>query len=290
MAIVAARPRLSRSGVQSTEVLRPVRSALLPLVLAALPAGAANPVRVPVADLAFVERSVELSGSGDSWRKVKDGDRMSSGDRLRTGPDGVARVVLPWMTLTVSPSSRVYIPADTVLSLVLEDGRIATLSDAEMIKIVTPEARVRGRGQVVIRREAEVTFVTSLTASLRVEVGERTVDLDPGQGLAVRAGQAPKAPVPLPEAPRVVSPGSDPVYVKAGDAVSLQWQPAGARGHVQVLPVGSDDVLLERELGPPPQSFQLPWIGTYRWRVSVRDAGGLEGRPSGEGLVCVVEK
>jgi hypothetical protein len=34
----------------------------------------------------------------------------------------------------------------------------------------------------------------------------------------------------------------------------------------------------------------IPWEGTYRWRISSRDAQGLEGRPSEAGVICVVEK
>jgi hypothetical protein len=34
----------------------------------------------------------------------------------------------------------------------------------------------------------------------------------------------------------------------------------------------------------------IPWLGTYRWRVSSRDERGLEGVPSPFGYICVVEK
>jgi len=39
-----------------------------------------------------------------------------------------------------------------------------------------------------------------------------------------------------------------------------------------------------------PYTLLIPWEGTFRWRVSSRDAQGLESRPSEEGLICVVEK
>jgi hypothetical protein len=31
-------------------------------------------------------------------------------------------------------------------------------------------------------------------------------------------------------------------------------------------------------------------VGTFRWRVSVRDGRGLESPPSAPGFICVVEK
>jgi hypothetical protein len=60
--------------------------------------------------------------------------------------------------------------------------------------------------------------------------------------------------------------------------------------HVQVLDFDSDQVLLARDTGPSPLSLRIPWLGTYRWRVSARDARGIEGLPSRPGYICVVEK
>jgi hypothetical protein len=54
---------------------------------------------------------------------------------------------------------------------------------------------------------------------------------------------------------------------------------------VEVLPVGSDDVLIQRDVGPSPLSLVIPWRGAFRWRVAARDASGLEGRPSADGLI-----
>jgi hypothetical protein len=56
------------------------------------------------------------------------------------------------------------------------------------------------------------------------------------------------------------------------------------------MPLDSDDVLMARDVGPPPYALVIPWEGTYRWHVSSRDGQGLEGRPSEAGYICVVEK
>jgi hypothetical protein len=54
--------------------------------------------------------------------------------------------------------------------------------------------------------------------------------------------------------------------------------------------MSSDVILLERDVGASPQTIAIPWLGTFRWRVSARDARDLEGIPSAEGLVCVVDE
>jgi hypothetical protein len=59
---------------------------------------------------------------------------------------------------------------------------------------------------------------------------------------------------------------------------------------VEILALQNDDVLLARNVGAPPLTIEIPWLGTYRWRVSARDARGLEGPPSADGYVCVVER
>jgi hypothetical protein len=59
---------------------------------------------------------------------------------------------------------------------------------------------------------------------------------------------------------------------------------------VEVLALDKDQVLLARDVDAPPLRLQLPWLGTYRWRVAARDARGIESRPSAEGLICSVAR
>ena len=59
---------------------------------------------------------------------------------------------------------------------------------------------------------------------------------------------------------------------------------------MEILALQKDDVLLARETGAPPVRLEIPWLGTYRWRVSARDARGVEGPPSAEGLICSVDR
>ena len=53
---------------------------------------------------------------------------------------------------------------------------------------------------------------------------------------------------------------------------------------------GLGPLLLAREVQAPPLRLELPWLGTYRWRVAARDARGVESRPSDAGLICSVAR
>ena len=246
---------------------------------------------IPVARLTFVERLVEHAGDAGTWRKAKEGSPFRTGERLRTAPDAVARIDFPWMSLTLGPASVVTVPNTYVLSTVLEQGRVQLHAEGrDILKLRTPDAEVRGRGRVVVRRERQATLVMSLGGRFVVEGSGKTVALAKGKGTIVLAGRQPIPPVDLPAPPEGLWPGIDPVFVGAGKSIALTWNAGGPSHYVELLPVGSDLVLLQRDVGPPPWRIEIPWTGAFRWRVSARDGRGLEGVPSAEGLICVVEK
>jgi hypothetical protein len=116
------------------------------------------------------------------------------------------------------------------------------------------------------------------------------VDLSAGQGLQAQGRGGPEQPLELPAGALELFPGSDPLYYMPGERIELRWKPSAERQHLQVLGVDSDVVLINRDVGPPPFVLEIPWPGTFRWRVALRDAGGFESLPSVEGLVCVLEK
>lgn len=268
---------------RSSEV---VLTALL-LAAPAIRAAPAKPTPPAMARLSFVQQRVELSSARD-WHEAKEGTAMRLGERLRTAGDALARLDLPWMTMTLSPASAVAFPDEYLLSAVLEQGRVQIRAEKrEILKLVTSEAEVRGQGWAVVRREGNATLVTSLAGRFLVEGAGKTVALPPGTGTIVRQGKPPLPPLALPEPPEGLSPGSDPQYAAPGDTVSLSWTPKGAAHQVEVLPVGSDYVLIQRDVGGPPSRVVIPWRGAFRWRVATRDERGLEGKPSAEGLICI---
>ena len=224
-----------------------------------------------------------------SWRRALEGQPLLPGESLRTGSDALARVELPWMALTLSPGSRLRFPDALVLSVVLDDGRAVVEGERlETLKLVTPEAEVRGRGRAIVRRERGRTLVSCLSGRFRVAARRGSVTLGGGQGTAVDGAGAPSAPGPLPEPPAgTLWPGRDPAYVAPGEPLALRWPAGDGPFQVELLPVGREIVLRQRDVAGPPLALAIPWPGAFRWRVSRRDARGLEGLPSAEGLIAV---
>lgn len=241
--------------------------------------------------LTLVEQVVEQRDAGGSWRQAQEGSSLRTGERLRTAANAVARLDLPWMSFTVSPSSVVYFPDAFILSAVLEEGRVRLRADErEMLKLLTPEAEIRGKGLAVVRREGQTTLVTALEGRFRIVAQGRGVAIEGGQGNIVRPGMPPSPPLELPDPPEGLWPGADPVYVAPGEPLALEWRPTGGAHHVELFPVGADTVLIDRDVESPPWSTSVPWLGAFRWQISARDEHGLEGLPSAEGLICVDEK
>jgi hypothetical protein len=75
--------------------------------------------------------------------------------------------------------------------------------------------------------------------------------------------------------------------VAPGEPLELRWKGDAAGYQFEVLPVGSDVVLLQHDVAASPARIEVPWEGAFRWRVSARSARGLEGLPSEDGLIAV---
>jgi hypothetical protein len=262
------------------------------------PSATPDPPRPPgagiaIGDLAWTDRDLERAElpKKSAWRRLGVGDKLRTGDTFRTAGDATARLEFPWMEVTLGPGSMLTIPASTVLSTVLEQGRAEFAGPGrDIVKILVGDGEVRGGGRLVLHRSVGRTSAAALEGAFRVRARGRTVEIKAGQGTVVTDGRPPEAPGPLPAPPRGLHPGQDPAYVRSGQPVELRWAAAGPSHHVEILSLQKDEVLLAREAGAPPLRLQIPWLGTYRWRVSARDARGVEGRPSAEGLICSVDR
>jgi hypothetical protein len=268
----------------------------LALSLAALPAAtlgqtpdAAAGGALALARLSLVERKVELEKKGAKWQAAAEGGPLAIGEAIRTGPDAVARLELPWMSLTLSPGSTLRFPDSFLLSATLEGGR--ALVDApgiDSLKLVTSGATVRGKGRAVVRKQGRSTLVTCFAGRFSVEGTGGVVTLTPGRGTVVADGGAPSAPQDVLAPPRDgLWPAQDAVFVAPAEAVELRWKAGAPSYQLELLPVGSDVVLLQRDVAAPPVKIEVPWEGAFRWRVSARDSRGLEGLPSADGLIAV---
>lgn len=275
----------------------PARLALLVTLVGAAARGLAAPAKtagIPVATLVYAERLVEKEAtSGQGWRRMQEGERFRTGDRVRVGLDALARFDFLWMSITAGPDTILRIPAERILSAVLDAGRAELLAPGQQIvKVRTADVEIRGEGRVVVKRDpqAKRVLVMAMDGSLRVEAAGKTAVLQSGEGTVIDDGQAPGAVIKLPPPPDKVWPGADPVYVKKGRDTRLIWISPARAHHVQVLPIDSNNPLISRDVGGSPYALSVPWLGTYRWRVSARDENGLEGRPSVFGYICVVER
>jgi hypothetical protein len=268
-------------------VTRGAALALAAVMGSTVPAAAEG---VPVANLSMTAGLVEKANEKGEWSPLAEGDRLRTGEIVRTGADGMARLELPWMWAFVGPDTELLIPSGFILGTVLERGRVQLVADGgDAVKLQAGRADVRGRGRVVVRRDRGRTAVMSQTDVARVSVGGRTVSVPAGSGLVI-VGDKLGRPVPLPAPPTIVSPASDPVYLKPHESVSVQWSGEAERYVVEVLPLQQESAALVYESEGTSAEVRVPWLGLYRWRVMAVSASGLESAPSGEGLICVVEK
>ncbi len=269
----------------------------LPALASALLAAPGKPAPpaggVAVATLVYADKVVEKESTAAGWRKLQEGERFRTGDRVRVGIDALARFEFPWMSLTAGPATTLHIPAERILSTVLDEGRAELLAPGQQIvKVRTADAEIRGEGRVVVRRERQMALVVvmAIDGSASVEARSKTAILRAGEGTVIEDGNPPGEVTKLAPAPAGLWPGQDPVYVKKGLDVRLNWSPKGTAHHLQILPIDTSDPLIARDVGPPPYAISIPWLGTYRWRVATRDEKGLEGLPSAFGYICVVDK
>ena len=196
------------------------------------------------------------------------------------------------MAVTLGPSSVLSIPASAVLSTVLEKGRAEFSGPGrDIVKIQVGEGEIRGGGRLVLWREGERTAAAALEGAFRVSGGRE----DGGdQGRAGHVDAERPGPVRGVGAARTRPAGSSPAATRSScppaRAPSCTGRPGGTAHHLEVLALQTDDVLLARNVGEPPVRVEIPWLGTFRWRVSARDGQGLESAPSDAGYVCVVDK
>jgi hypothetical protein len=193
--------------------------------------------------------------------------------------------------VTLGPRSTLSIPASAVLSTVLEAGRAEFWGEGrDIVKIQEGGGEIRGGGRLVLWREGSRASAAAREGAFRVSGAGRTVEIKAGQGTSMQEGGAPEAPSPLPAPPDGLVPDGDPWYVALGQSAELHWTAGGTAHHLEVLSLLADDVLIARNVGQPPARIEIPWLGTYRWRVSTLNDQGLEGAPSDAGYLCVVDK
>ena len=126
---------------------------------------------IGIGTLAWLDQGIERAElpAKASWQRLREGDALRTGDSFRTAPDATARFEFPWMAVTLGGSTMLTIPASSVLSTVLEQGRAEFAGPGrEIVKITVGEGEVRGGGRLVLRRSVGRTTAAALEGSFRV--------------------------------------------------------------------------------------------------------------------------
>jgi len=143
-------------------------------------AAAADQGALALARLSLVERKVELEKKGARWQAAVEGGPLQIGEALRTGPDAVARLELPWMALTLSPGSSLRFPDAFLLQATLDSGRALVEARSEMISEVTKAFFHLTAAKATIQvREDAVAQALKLQALQQIKFEHGTGDLAP---------------------------------------------------------------------------------------------------------------
>ncbi|MEO5763491.1 MAG: hypothetical protein ABIR28_14400 [Vicinamibacteria bacterium] len=255
-------------------------------------AKAAPPMAVAPVELArmgFISGAVEVQRQGGAWTPALENDPLSSGDRVRTLKGSTARLEFPWTAIAVGDESEVSLEKARVLTVQLERGRIDIDPEQSLLRTVTAEATITGSGRTLVRREGTTTFVGSYNGGADVESNGAIVRLGVNKGTLVNASAAASEAFTMAAPPKVISPAADPRYIHPGETLRLTWTGLDPVFHLEVLPIDSDVPVVSLDVATQEYDLRLEWLGTFRWRVAGRN-GPVESQPSGEGLICVVEK
>ncbi len=250
---------------------------------------APTPALVEVARIRSAQGTVEIQRAGGPWTRAAEDQALAAGDRVRTHRGATAHLEFPWTAVAMGDASEVSLQKSRVLTLQLDSGRLDIDPEQALLRVVTAEAAVSGSGRTLIRRQGTTTFVGSYNGGADVEAGGATVRLGVNKGTLINGASPPSEAVALPSPPRIVSPSADPRYARSGEVVHLIWTGRETSYHLEVLPIDSDVPVVSLDLEAHEFDLRLNWLGTFRWRVSGR-TGSVETQPSGEGLICVVEK
>jgi hypothetical protein len=252
-----------------------------------VPAGGES-AQVRVGRLEPISAGAQVQSAG-SWNKFEAAAPLYTGQAVRTDETGAVFMDMAWSVLVLGPSSNFKLLPSRVLTGVLDHGRVEQRAAAvDIIRLRTAEAAVEGRGDMVMRRDGDVTTITALTGAFRVETSQGGARVSTGQGV-ILAGTQPPTIVDLPPPPTDLYPSRDPAYVVQGQPVVLRWKSTTTREHIQVLTEPGGAQIIDKEIEGASFSF-VPPLGLYRWRVSSVSGTGVESAPSSEGLICAVEK
>ncbi len=289
---IAARIR-ALNGLEAEEQPRVGALVELPVHLSGLPAEAA---------VVNVHRGASASLPGAVQVELIPGTGLPPGSRVCTSEKGYVTLrlaaaqdsrqhdditLLPNTCLTIQVSSSQLSGRSSVVRL--ESGSVTVPrpeAGATPGKItVSTEAGVTttDRGGFRVHVESESSRTEALYDSLSVfgEGVERRVEA--GQGVRVRAGEAPSSPIELPKAARLTSPDNNATlrrpdfsWVRLDTALGYQLELAGSEDFREMLVARAVD----RPAWEPARLLLPGEVDGIWWRVSAIDRHGFIGAPS----------
>ncbi len=238
------------------------------------------------------------------WKPAKASELMQPNDKLQTYAGAHATIGLKndqqlfvhELTLLVfGDYDKDDAHARTTGTLVVESGRVQTRSldaarRADMtwktpnseVKVGRVETQRAGYDLVIDAGADDKLSVLLGTAAVKAQGA--TVSVPEDFGTLVRHGQAPQPPRPLPPPPTGLRTDA-PEYFRADlfTGLPLTWRASTAAASYRVV-VAADDafsrVALDAEAPAAAFDARALTAGAWRWRVSARDADGLESKPS----------
>ncbi|MEW5755891.1 MAG: FecR domain-containing protein [Pseudomonadota bacterium] len=242
--------------------------------------------------VARLSGSVEVVDAAGKRRQAQEGDKLVSGEVIRTGTNGS-------VTLRFADESTLLIQSNSVVSLdsvssfgeggMIDtsvrlhhgrvDSRVEKRRDNTRFMIITPAAiaAVRGtRFRVSAEEERAVMRSEVLEGRVDVEGNQATVELPAGYGTLAEQGKAPLPPRPLLPAPDLSKLSAE--YPR--DAVTLAWPAVSgaSRYRIQVAESEAFSAILQDVVTSEP-ALQLTALepGKYACRIRAIDEIGLEG-------------
>lgn len=260
-----------------------------------------------------VERRVEERPSPVPWLPSLEGDLLLEQDSLRTFSNSSARLrFLDGSSLTLVEDSLVFLRrskapasgAEREIEVLQGQADVQARPDAAFppagIDILLGEVRTRTRrapeSELHTRARldaARTAQVMAFRGNAEVAAAGKRVELPPGTGSSIPAAGPPSSPEPLLASPRVLQP-ADGEAVERSEIV-LSWEPvAGAASYwIELCRDATCGAVLHRQaLASDTSSIRVQDLGlpSFYWRVTARSRSGLDGYPSVERKVEVVEE
>jgi hypothetical protein len=177
------------------------RSLFAACLLLSAAAGLAAAPPPPAVTATFVDGAASLQPKGKPARDLAIGDRLATGDSVRTGADGLAELDRGGVVLKINPKTVFTLSERSVqgqnrdvVNVVVGSVKMKydKLSGNEpLIKTATCAAAVRGTEITVCSGEDGAALIAVDSGLLEVSAAGQTVSLAAGEGIEVPTGKAP---------------------------------------------------------------------------------------------------